>query len=572
MPEDRDQLFEKALARHLRTESAGEPLCLDPETLAAYHERMLSPEELSSAKSHIVSCTRCQEILAQLEATQEVDEVEETNGTVPAVAFIAASSEPRGQATLRSLETVRSAAPEKVVAIPGKRFSSLRWAAPAGAIAAALLIWIGVRDAGILRKPSSEAPTEVSAKRQQAPATSAAEESKTFGLGKEKEAERRKSDAPSADQLNQVAPVPNAQPSLLDEGKDSAGVAKLEAQDTRPSSRNEYPPQSGMRSGHGPSAPSAQNQANNTQQRSDQNVLGGAKMAEAAPRPADLDLAETKKSAPSAKSGMATGAARPVPPAPAPAKQQPGRLRGTVTDPSGAAVAGANVQLQSESGRTVASTSTDSSGTYSFSGVVEGNYQLQLESAGFRTDILTGVNIQAGENVMNARLELGNATETVQVAGQAPVAGRTSSQVAEATVITESNSRSLRDLVLLSPGFRTAASPDGKAVWKFGEAGQIFHSTNAGKEWISQVSGVAVKLLAGSVPSAKVCWVAGATGTLLRTTDGGKHWQRINVPIKGDLGGVQASDANHASIWDAPNRVGYETSDGGQTWKPTANQ
>jgi hypothetical protein len=327
-----------------------------------------------------------------------------------------------------------------------------------------------------------------------------------------------------------------------------------------------------MRSGHGPSAPSAQNQANNAQQRIDQNVLGGAKMAEAAPRPADLDLAETKKTAPLTKSEIASGALRPLARPPLPAKQQPGRLRGTVTDPSGAAVSGANVQLQSGSGRTVASTFTDNSGTYSFSGVSEGNYQLQLQSRGFRTDILTGVNIQAGENVMNARLELGNATETVEVAAQAPVVSSTSSQVAAATVTPESNHSSLRDLVLLSPGSPTAASPDGKAVWKFGEAGQIFHSTNAGQEWISQASGVAVKLLAGSAPSAKVCWVAGAVGTLLRTTDGGKHWQRITIPIKGDLGGVDASDAKHASIWDAPNHIGYTTSDGGQTWKPTANE
>src|SRR5215475_5674797 len=167
MPEDRDQLFEKALARHLRGESAGESLCLDPETLAAYHERMLSPEELSSAKSHIVSCARCQQILAQLEATEEVNELEETSQSVPAVGAIAAPLQLDRRDALRSAETVACALPEKVVAIPARRFSSLRWAAPAGAIAAALLIWIGVRDFRIAPRRTSEAAKQIAENRQQ---------------------------------------------------------------------------------------------------------------------------------------------------------------------------------------------------------------------------------------------------------------------------------------------------------------------------------------------------------------------------------------------------------------------
>src|SRR5215813_586605 len=154
MPEDRDQLFEKALARHLRAESAASSLCLDPETLAAYHERTLSPAELSSAKSHIVSCARCQQVLAALEVTQEADQLQETTEVAPAVAVTAAPapSELRREV---SPPAVVTASPEKVVAIPAKRFASLRWAAPAGALAAALLVWIGVRDLGMLRKSTS---------------------------------------------------------------------------------------------------------------------------------------------------------------------------------------------------------------------------------------------------------------------------------------------------------------------------------------------------------------------------------------------------------------------------------
>src|SRR5258707_13090831 len=74
--EDRDRLFEKALARHLRGGADGsDSACPDAETLAAYHEGALSVDQMSAAKKHFVSCARCQEILQQLAATQSVSEL-----------------------------------------------------------------------------------------------------------------------------------------------------------------------------------------------------------------------------------------------------------------------------------------------------------------------------------------------------------------------------------------------------------------------------------------------------------------------------------------------------------------
>src|SRR5450631_1034764 len=83
--DDRERNFEKALQRHLRHGAARDagaaansqaepalPACPDPAMLAAFHERMLSNEEMDVAKVHIAACSRCQEILAHLEATDEV--------------------------------------------------------------------------------------------------------------------------------------------------------------------------------------------------------------------------------------------------------------------------------------------------------------------------------------------------------------------------------------------------------------------------------------------------------------------------------------------------------------------
>jgi len=68
-PDERDRRFDKALARHLRSaapsgEAGGLPAvpasesvaCPDSETLAAYHERSLLPQEMNSWKEHIVGC------------------------------------------------------------------------------------------------------------------------------------------------------------------------------------------------------------------------------------------------------------------------------------------------------------------------------------------------------------------------------------------------------------------------------------------------------------------------------------------------------------------------------------
>ncbi len=65
--DNREREFEQALARHLRaaasqktdesaggaTEDSPAATCLEAATLAAFHERMLSNEEMNAAKVHI---------------------------------------------------------------------------------------------------------------------------------------------------------------------------------------------------------------------------------------------------------------------------------------------------------------------------------------------------------------------------------------------------------------------------------------------------------------------------------------------------------------------------------------
>ncbi|HTQ60792.1 MAG TPA: carboxypeptidase regulatory-like domain-containing protein [Candidatus Solibacter sp.] len=92
-----------------------------------------------------------------------------------------------------------------------------------------------------------------------------------------------------------------------------------------------------------------------------------------------------------------------------------GRLSGTVLDPSGASIAGANVNLLDQNGQVVAQTTTDSGGNYSFSSLPSGTYGLQSQKSGFKTNLMTRLNIAPGENQANARLDVGTSTETVMV-------------------------------------------------------------------------------------------------------------------------------------------------------------
>jgi len=109
-----------------------------------------------------------------------------------------------------------------------------------------------------------------------------------------------------------------------------------------------------------------------------------------------------------------------------------GRLSGMVTDPSGAALAGANVRLLDENNGVIAQTTTESNGQYSFSGVSPGNYRVEVEQRGFRKNAISGLNVAPGENQLNSQLQLGSATETVTVNAEA-----VSLQTSSSSVISE---------------------------------------------------------------------------------------------------------------------------------------
>jgi hypothetical protein len=166
--EERDRKFEQALTRHLRRdaggarndvdahgavpeEAGGSVACLDAATLAAFHEGMLSSLEMNATKEHVAVCSRCQEVLMQLEATEEISLQAEAENDLKMREPVLSTGAIRTDEARRQTPGLTMTAPASALKAPhdisrGRGFKVLRWAAPAGAIAAGLLVWFVARD------------------------------------------------------------------------------------------------------------------------------------------------------------------------------------------------------------------------------------------------------------------------------------------------------------------------------------------------------------------------------------------------------------------------------------------
>jgi len=89
-------------------------------------------------------------------------------------------------------------------------------------------------------------------------------------------------------------------------------------------------------------------------------------------------------------------------------------INGTVTDPSGALIAGAKVTAAQPAIGAQRTTHTSSAGLYSFSALSAGSYDVTVEAAGFKQAKFTGVQVSVGTVVtLDVRLAVGATQETV---------------------------------------------------------------------------------------------------------------------------------------------------------------
>src|SRR5215471_6640816 len=112
-----------------------------------------------------------------------------------------------------------------------------------------------------------------------------------------------------------------------------------------------------------------------------------------------------------------------------------GEIVGQILDPSGAAVAGADVTIRNKDTNIARNATTDAAGRYAASYLPLGRYEVTVRASGFETPAQEAV-VTLGSSVpANFNLTVGGRTESVQVTDA--IAGLESSVTAPKSILTD---------------------------------------------------------------------------------------------------------------------------------------
>ena len=143
-----------------------------------------------------------------------------------------------------------------------------------------------------------------------------------------------------------------------------------------------------------------------------------------------------------------------------------GRIRGTVSDPSGASVAAATVTLINEATHSSHDVQSGANGEYIFIEVPVGSYEIDVTQAGFKRFIRKGIALDLNQVIsVDITLQLGAATESVEVTGAPPVVDTSSTQLGavvneRASTQLPLNQRDVYQLLQLQPGVQSQLGND----------------------------------------------------------------------------------------------------------------
>jgi Carboxypeptidase regulatory-like domain/TonB-dependent Receptor Plug Domain/TonB dependent receptor len=133
-------------------------------------------------------------------------------------------------------------------------------------------------------------------------------------------------------------------------------------------------------------------------------------------------------------------------------------LSGTVTDPSGGVIPKAEVVILNAATGETHNVSSNAEGIYSAPNVPPGNYTVTVTAAGFSKAVQNGITLTVGgTQVLNVAMQVGQASQTVEVTTEAPTVNLTNAEIGALT--TEAaikelplNGRSWSDLANLTTG------------------------------------------------------------------------------------------------------------------------
>jgi hypothetical protein len=154
------------------------------------------------------------------------------------------------------------------------------------------------------------------------------------------------------------------------------------------------------------------------------------------------------------------------------------QLNGTVTDPSGGAIAGATINVRHTATDKTYTVTSDPRGFYALPILPPGTYELKASYTGFANYTQTGIVLTVGAVVtVNVAMQVASAGEKVVVTGEAPLIEPTKTEISQvvgpqAIQSLPISNRLFTDFALLTPGVATSRTSLGTTFTEY-EATQI---------------------------------------------------------------------------------------------------
>src|SRR5260370_9250849 len=159
-------------------------------------------------------------------------------------------------------------------------------------------------------------------------------------------------------------------------------------------------------------------------------------------------------------------------------------ITGTVTDPSGAAIAGATVTAKETDRGTIWTAQTNEAGIYSLLRIPIGKYGLKAEMKGFKTAVVPPFTLDLNQTArVDFKMAMRQVTETIEVTSEAPLLQADSAAVG--TIIDAATNEALPlatrnyvQLTLLAPGAVTPKPGSFNTGNNVGDGGRPFINGN----------------------------------------------------------------------------------------------
>jgi hypothetical protein len=124
-----------------------------------------------------------------------------------------------------------------------------------------------------------------------------------------------------------------------------------------------------------------------------------------------------------------------------------GTITGTVSDPAGAVVPNATIEIKNTETSAVFSGASTNTGNYTISSIPAGTYELSVSANGFKKFVRPGLIVQVAQTIRaDAALAIGSSTDTVTVNEEAPLLKTESGELSHQVSYTDATALPLFNL------------------------------------------------------------------------------------------------------------------------------